>query len=176
MFLQYCSNKRESKSHIFINSDLYLVQKYEGCFSAVIICIKMGNKTPGLKIGEYHLWDILRYSPVLAGAYSITWFVWTNCPWAEVFDGLYSKIFWWMIDLWKTTGIFERIVVILFLYEWLCDSCVNFVINQKLMLVYFFPNFIGSKYVLKMRIIDHIYDEFVVDNLALRIILPEGCT
>ena len=81
-----------------------------------------------------------------------------------------------MIDLWKTTGIFERIVVILFLYEWLCDSCVNFVINQKLMLVYFFPNFIGSKYVLKMRIIDHIYDEFVVDNLALRIILPEGCT
>lgn len=35
---------------------------------------------------------------------------------------------------------------------------------------------LGSKYVLKMRIIDHIYDEFVVDNLALRIILPEGCT
>ena len=176
MFLLYCSNKRESKSHIFINSDLYLVRKYEGCLSAVIICIKMGNKTQGLKIGEYHLWDILRYSQVLAGAYSITWCVWTNCPWAEVFDGLYSKIIWWMIDLWKTTGIFERIVVILFLYERLCDSCVNFVINQKLMLVYFFPNFTGSKYVLKMRIIDHIYDEFVVDNLALRIILPEGCT
>ena len=55
MFLQYCSNKRESKSHIFINSDLYLVRKYEGCLSAVIICIKMGNKTRGLKIGEYHL-------------------------------------------------------------------------------------------------------------------------
>ena len=66
--------------------------------------------------------------------------------------------------------------MILFLYERLCDSCVNFVISQKLMLVYFFPNFTGSKYVLKMRIIDHIYDEFVVDNLALRIILPEGCT
>ena len=36
--------------------------------------------------------------------------------------------------------------------------------------------FLGNRYILKMRVIDHIYDEFVVDDLAMRIILPEGCT
>ena len=36
--------------------------------------------------------------------------------------------------------------------------------------------FSGNKYVLKMRVIDHIFDEFVVDHLSLKIILPEGCT
>lgn len=35
---------------------------------------------------------------------------------------------------------------------------------------------LGNKYVLKMRVIDHIFDEFVVDHLSLKIILPEGCT
>lgn len=35
---------------------------------------------------------------------------------------------------------------------------------------------LGNRYVLKMRVIDHIFDEFVVDHLNLRIILPEGCT
>lgn len=34
---------------------------------------------------------------------------------------------------------------------------------------------LGSKYILKMRVIDHIFDEFVVDHLTIKIILPEGC-
>jgi len=32
----------------------------------------------------------------------------------------------------------------------------------------------GSKYVLKMRVIDYIYDDFVVDKLTVKIALPEG--
>lgn len=35
---------------------------------------------------------------------------------------------------------------------------------------------LGNRYILKMRVVDHIFDEFVVDHLVLRIILPEGCT
>lgn len=35
---------------------------------------------------------------------------------------------------------------------------------------------LGNRYVLKMRVIDHIYDDFVVDDLSMRIILPEGAT
>lgn len=34
----------------------------------------------------------------------------------------------------------------------------------------------GDKYILKMRVIDHVFDEFVVDNLDLKIVLPEGCS
>jgi oligosaccharyltransferase complex subunit alpha (ribophorin I) len=34
----------------------------------------------------------------------------------------------------------------------------------------------GDKYVLKMRVIDHVFDEFVVDKLNVKIVLPEGCT
>lgn len=33
----------------------------------------------------------------------------------------------------------------------------------------------GDKYVLKMRFVDHIYDDQVVDYSTLRVILPEGC-
>jgi len=33
----------------------------------------------------------------------------------------------------------------------------------------------GDKYILKMRVIDHVFDEFVVDKLTLKIVLPEGC-
>lgn len=36
--------------------------------------------------------------------------------------------------------------------------------------------FVGNRYILKMRVVDHIFDEFVVDHLVVRIILPEGCT
>lgn len=32
----------------------------------------------------------------------------------------------------------------------------------------------GDKYILKMRVVDHVFDDFVVDNLVLKIILPEG--
>jgi len=32
----------------------------------------------------------------------------------------------------------------------------------------------GSKYVLKMRVVDYIYDDFVVDKLTVKIALPEG--
>ena len=42
--------------------------------------------------------------------------------------------------------------------------------------VYLDFTFLGNRYVLKMRVIDHIYDDFVVDDLSMRIILPEGCT
>jgi oligosaccharyltransferase complex subunit alpha (ribophorin I) len=33
----------------------------------------------------------------------------------------------------------------------------------------------GDKYVLKMRFVDHVYDDQVVDYATLRVILPEGC-
>jgi len=42
--------------------------------------------------------------------------------------------------------------------------------------VFNFFYFLGNRYILKMRVIDHIYDDFVVDDLSMRIILPEGCT
>ena len=32
----------------------------------------------------------------------------------------------------------------------------------------------GSHFVLKMRVVDHIFDEQLVDHMTLRIILPEG--
>jgi len=32
----------------------------------------------------------------------------------------------------------------------------------------------GSKYVLKMRVVDYIYDDFVVDKLTVKVALPEG--
>jgi len=32
----------------------------------------------------------------------------------------------------------------------------------------------GDKYILKMRVIDHVFDEFVVDKLTVKIVLPEG--
>lgn len=34
----------------------------------------------------------------------------------------------------------------------------------------------GDKYVLKMRFVDHVYDDQVVENLKVKIILPEGAT
>jgi len=34
----------------------------------------------------------------------------------------------------------------------------------------------GEKYILKMRVIDHVFDEFVVDKLTVKIVLPEGST
>jgi len=34
----------------------------------------------------------------------------------------------------------------------------------------------GDNYILKMRVIDHVFDDFVVDKLSLKIVLPEGCT
>jgi len=32
----------------------------------------------------------------------------------------------------------------------------------------------GDKFILKMRIVDHVFDDFVVDNLVLKVVLPEG--
>lgn len=32
----------------------------------------------------------------------------------------------------------------------------------------------GSHFVLKMRVVDHIYDEQLVDHMTLQIVLPEG--
>ncbi|SPP81650.1 dolichyl-diphosphooligosaccharide--protein glycosyltransferase subunit 1 [Drosophila guanche] len=34
----------------------------------------------------------------------------------------------------------------------------------------------GNKYQLKMHLIDHIYDNMVIDEAVIKIILPEGCT
>lgn len=34
----------------------------------------------------------------------------------------------------------------------------------------------GDNYVLKMRLVDHVFDDFVVDKLTVRIVLPEGST
>ena len=49
--------------------------------------------------------------------------------------------------------------------------------NKMLMNIYVYCDpIVGNRYILKMRVVDHIFDEFVVDHLVLRIILPEGCT
>ena len=37
-----------------------------------------------------------------------------------------------------------------------------------------FVSISGDHYALKMRLVDHLYDDMVVDELTLRIILPEG--
>jgi len=34
----------------------------------------------------------------------------------------------------------------------------------------------GDNYVLKMRLVDHVFDDFVVDKLTVKIVLPEGST
>lgn len=34
----------------------------------------------------------------------------------------------------------------------------------------------GDKYILKMRVVDHVFDDFVVDKLTLKIVLPEGAS
>lgn len=34
----------------------------------------------------------------------------------------------------------------------------------------------GEKYILKMRLVDHVFDDFVIDNLKVKIILPEGAS
>lgn len=39
---------------------------------------------------------------------------------------------------------------------------------------YIFNN--GDSYLLKMRIIDHIFDDMVIDEVLTKVILPEGCT
>lgn len=38
---------------------------------------------------------------------------------------------------------------------------------------YLFHN--GDQYMLKMRVLDHVYDDMVVDELVTKVILPEGC-
>lgn len=39
---------------------------------------------------------------------------------------------------------------------------------------YLFNN--GDQYVLKMRVIDHIFDDMAIDKATIKIILPEGCS
>lgn len=41
-------------------------------------------------------------------------------------------------------------------------------------IVYDFFESLGDKYILKMRFMDHVYDDQVVDDLQVKIILPEG--
>ena len=33
---------------------------------------------------------------------------------------------------------------------------------------------LGDKYVLKMRFVDHVYDDQVIEHMTLKVILPEG--
>jgi oligosaccharyltransferase complex subunit alpha (ribophorin I) len=39
---------------------------------------------------------------------------------------------------------------------------------------YLFQN--GDNFLLKMRVVDHIFDDMVIDQVTTKIILPEGCT
>lgn len=34
----------------------------------------------------------------------------------------------------------------------------------------------GDAYILKMRFVDHVYDDFVIDHLTVKVVLPEGST
>lgn len=47
-----------------------------------------------------------------------------------------------------------------------------FIYNWQVIIIDVF--IIGDHYALKMRFIDHIYDDMVVDDMTLKIILPEG--
>lgn len=33
---------------------------------------------------------------------------------------------------------------------------------------------LGEQYALKMRLVDHVYDDQVIDQLTVKLILPEG--
>lgn len=44
---------------------------------------------------------------------------------------------------------------------------------------YFFYYFLsfspsGDEFILKMRILDHVFDDVVVDNVIVKVVLPEG--
>lgn len=41
------------------------------------------------------------------------------------------------------------------------------------MLSYFLFS-LGEQYALKMRLVDHVYDDQVIDQLTVKLILPEG--
>ena len=34
----------------------------------------------------------------------------------------------------------------------------------------------GNNYILKMRLIDHVFDDFVIDKLNVKVVLPEGAS
>ena len=44
----------------------------------------------------------------------------------------------------------------------------------NLIIKLFFWFFVGDEYVLKMRFLDHIFDDMAVEHLEVKIILPEG--
>ena len=63
-------------------------------------------------------------------------------------------------------------------YDWLV-LLPGVAINKVLLLGYNVPCYEylyhdGSHFALKMRVVDHVFDEQVVDHLTLKIILPEG--
>lgn len=39
---------------------------------------------------------------------------------------------------------------------------------------HYFFYLLGDQYALKMRLVDHVYDDQVIDSLTVKIILPEG--
>ena len=41
-------------------------------------------------------------------------------------------------------------------------------------LICFFILTLGNAYQMKMRFVDHVFDDFIMDHFTLRIILPEG--
>lgn len=46
------------------------------------------------------------------------------------------------------------------------------IINYSIYIIYYF--ILGNNYALKMRFVDHIFDNQAIDELNVRIILPEG--
>lgn len=47
-----------------------------------------------------------------------------------------------------------------------------YIINYSIYIIYYF--ILGNNYALKMRFVDHIFDNQAIDELNVRIILPEG--
>lgn len=52
------------------------------------------------------------------------------------------------------------------------DASLLIMESRCLLLTSFY--FLGDQYALKMRLVDHVYDDQVIDFLTVKIILPEG--
>ena len=61
--------------YCFIDQQVYLSFCQKGNCSPIFTLILIVNKTrlEVFEIGEYHLGNVIGYSPVLAGVYSVTW-------------------------------------------------------------------------------------------------------
>lgn len=48
---------------------------------------------------------------------------------------------------------------------------VNSILNTKFRIIHVL---LGDNYALKMRFVDHVYDDMVIDEAVVKVILPEG--